>query len=87
MLAALLARVGDVVATEHLVDLVWGDRPPADPEGGVHSQVSRVLRRSLLAANQGERRYRVEILTRPPGYLLSASARPDAQRFATMVEE
>ncbi|MGI8693334.1 MAG: BTAD domain-containing putative transcriptional regulator [Geodermatophilaceae bacterium] len=87
LLAALLARVGDVVATEHLVDLVWGDRPPADPEGGVHSQVSR-LRRSLLAANQGERRYRVEILTRPPGYLLSASAgQIDAQRFATMVEE
>lgn len=87
LLAALLARIGDVVSIEHLVDLVWGDQAPADPEGGLHSQVSR-LRRALLAADRGEPRDRVEILTRPPGYLLSVSAgQIDAQRFDALVED
>jgi predicted ATPase/DNA-binding SARP family transcriptional activator len=81
LLASLLARAGSVVAIDQLVQLVWPDRPPADPEAGLHSQVSR-LRRALTAAGRDGQ---VQILTRPPGYLLSVTAgQIDAQRFDTL---
>ena len=73
VLAALLARAGEVVPVDRLVDLVWSDAPPADPAAAVHSQVSR-LRRI------------VPIVTRPPGYVLSPGPDElDAARFDRLV--
>jgi pimeloyl-ACP methyl ester carboxylesterase/DNA-binding SARP family transcriptional activator len=73
VLAALLARAGEVVPVDRLVDLVWGGAPPADPAAAVHSQVSR-LRRI------------VPIVTRPPGYVLTpAPDELDAARFDRLV--
>ena len=73
VLAALLARAGEVVPVDRLVDLVWNDAPPADPAAAVHSQVSR-LRRI------------VPIVTRPPGYVLSPGPDElDAARFDRLV--
>jgi DNA-binding SARP family transcriptional activator/pimeloyl-ACP methyl ester carboxylesterase len=73
VLAALLARAGEVVPVDRLVDLVWGGAPPADPAAAVHSQVSR-LRRI------------VPIVTRPPGYVLAPEPDElDAGRFDRLV--
>jgi DNA-binding SARP family transcriptional activator len=72
LLAALLARSGEVVSADRLADLLWGDAPPADPVSALHSLVSR-LRRTLGP----------EVLaTRPPGYVLRPDkAEIDAVRF------
>ncbi|GAA5081654.1 hypothetical protein GCM10023259_090070 [Thermocatellispora tengchongensis] len=78
VLAALLARAGEVVSFDRLVDLVWGERPPANPHAALHSQVSR-LRRAL--GYDG-------LVTRPPGYLLQAGpGEVDALRFDALVAE
>ncbi|MCW6007169.1 winged helix-turn-helix domain-containing protein [Micromonospora sp. CPCC 205371] len=76
LLSSLLARAGAVVAADELVDLVWGERPPADPAAALQSQVSR-LRRALPGAR---------IRTRPPGYVLEAGPDElDALRFDRLV--
>ena len=44
-LLALLASVrGRAVATDHLVEVLWADRPPADPAANVATIVSRLRR-------------------------------------------
>lgn len=47
VLAALLLAEG-AVTVDHLVDMAWGPRPPADPKAAVETAVSR-LRRALPA--------------------------------------
>jgi DNA-binding SARP family transcriptional activator/pimeloyl-ACP methyl ester carboxylesterase len=76
LLASLLARHGTVVSVDRLVDLLWGDDPPADAVGALQSQVSR-LRRALPYA---------DLRTRPPGYQLTVAADDvDALRFDRLV--
>ncbi len=90
LLASLAARAGTVVGVDQLIDLVWGERPPAGPEASVHSQISR-LRRALTVADAqpGDvptAEPQVEILTRPPGYVLAVRAgRLDSERFDELV--
>ncbi|GHD32630.1 SARP family transcriptional regulator [Nocardiopsis kunsanensis] len=66
VLAALLLEPGRVVSTDHLVDAIWGENPPATARAQVQICVSR-LRKSLAGASSAE-----VIKTRPPGYLLRA---------------
>ena len=66
VLAALLSEPGRVVGTDHLVDAIWGENPPATARAQVQICVSR-LRKSLAGASSAE-----VIETRPPGYLLNA---------------
>jgi DNA-binding SARP family transcriptional activator/tetratricopeptide (TPR) repeat protein len=61
-LAALALQPGEVMSTDRLIHVVWGDAPPATAENTLQSNVS-YLRRVL-----GER---AAILARPPGYVLN----------------
>ena len=63
MLAILLLSANHVVATDRLVDELWGERPPKTAVKTVHVYVSRLRKR--LGADA--------IVTRPPGYALSAA--------------
>ena len=60
VLAVLLLHANDVVATERLVDEVWGDAPPATVAKSIQVYVSR-MRKQL-----GDGR----LVTRAPGYAL-----------------
>ncbi len=82
LLAALAARAGQVVSADRLVDLVWGDDPPANPAAALHSTVFK-LRASLARVTD-----RAVLLTRASGYLLDL--RPgdlDAEVFTVLVDE
>ena len=77
VVAALLLHPNRVVGAEQLVDLVWGEDPPASAAGSLQNHVMR-LRRELAD----------RIVTRAPGYL--ARIEPgelDLDRFRDLVEE
>ena len=65
LLAALAARAGEVVSSDRLISLLWGDELPANPEASLHSTVFK-LRTSLRSACG-----RDVLLTRERGYQLS----------------
>ena len=67
LLAALAARAGEVVSTDRLITLLWGDELPAHPEASLHSTVFK-LRHSLQSTCG-----RDVLLTRERGYQLSLS--------------
>ncbi|HEV2922276.1 MAG TPA: winged helix-turn-helix domain-containing protein, partial [Actinomycetota bacterium] len=48
LLKLLLARRGEVVPADVLVEALWGGRPPADPDANLATLVSRL--RSVLGA-------------------------------------
>ena len=82
LLAALAARANEVVSTDRLVDLLWGDDLPAKPEASLHSAVFK-LRGSLRAAGGRE-----VLLTRDHGYQLALLPGDlDAERFTGLVRE
>ena len=83
LLAVLLVHAGSVVPADRLVDLLWGDRPPADARQALWSCVAR-LRRGL--ADQAGVPVDELLATRPPGYVLAARAdQIDAAQFAHLV--
>jgi DNA-binding SARP family transcriptional activator len=45
VLAVLVARVGRVAPADVLIEAVWGDDPPADPNGALQTLVSRLRAR------------------------------------------
>lgn len=56
VLAALLARAGEVVAAATLIDAVWGDEPPPSARNTLRSQISRlrhVVGERLVAGPDG----------------------------------
>jgi DNA-binding SARP family transcriptional activator/Tfp pilus assembly protein PilF len=65
VLAALALRPGEVVSTDLLIDVVWGDGAPAAAATTLQSHVSRLRR--LLGGPTA-------ILARPPGYVLNIGA-------------
>jgi DNA-binding SARP family transcriptional activator len=72
VLALLLLHANEVVSTDHLIDELWGDAPPARASKTIQVYVSR-LRKEL-----GEGR----LITRPPGYqLLVQAGELDLARF------
>lgn len=77
LLAILILNVQRPVATERLVDLIWGEQPPRTAVHSVQLYVS-ALRRSLGAD---------AIVTTPPGYRLDIDpADIDATDFHRLVE-
>ena len=75
VVAALLLHPHRTVSSEQLIDLVWGDDPPAAALGSLQNHVLR-LRRKV-----GGR-----LVTRPPGYLLRVErGELDLERFRTLV--
>ncbi|MFD7712782.1 BTAD domain-containing putative transcriptional regulator [Streptomyces sp. NPDC059785] len=67
ILAALLLSAGRVVATERLIDAVWGERPPSTARGQIHICISQLRHRLAETAPAGP-----GIETRPHGYVLPA---------------
>jgi DNA-binding SARP family transcriptional activator/Tfp pilus assembly protein PilF len=78
LLAALLLRVGTVVPTDALAQMVWDGAPPAGAETTLRSHVMR-LRRVLGPAAGGR------VVTRYPGYLVEAGEEEvDLLRFRSL---
>jgi DNA-binding SARP family transcriptional activator len=78
LLALLLLNPGRVVATERLIDELWGDSPPATAATALHVYVSG-LRKAL-----GDR----TIVTREPGYVIEVAPEAvDLHRFETLRAE
>jgi DNA-binding SARP family transcriptional activator len=78
LLGALLLRANEIVATEQLVDDLWGETPPASAPKLVQAYVSQ-LRRALGTEI---------VITRAPGYV--ATIEPDeldAVRFSRLVAD
>ena len=76
LLGLLLMRAGEVVATERLVDQLWGERPPKTATTSLQNHVSQL--RKLLGAES--------IVTRPPGYVLQINGGSlDLARFEQLV--
>lgn len=65
VLAALALQPGEIVSSDRLVDIVWGDGAPATAATTLQSHVSHL--RGVLGD-------RAAILARPPGYVLTIDA-------------
>lgn len=67
LLATLLARRGQVVSADQLIDLLWSDNPPRRPENALQVLVSRLRSAAREAGSEF-----TDLQTRPPGYVLTA---------------
>ena len=86
ILACLLAHVGRVVPVDDLVEELWGDRPPRNPEKALVSYVSR-LRRALRPGRPSDTDPDL-IFFRGDGYVLKADGHlVDAIRFEQLAGE
>jgi DNA-binding SARP family transcriptional activator len=78
LLALLLTRPNEVVSTDHLVDELWGSRPPKTALNTIQYYVSQL--RKTLGADR--------IVTRPPGYLIRIEPEElDLARFERLSQE
>ncbi|MGH2556982.1 MAG: protein kinase domain-containing protein, partial [Actinomycetota bacterium] len=78
VLAHLLLKANRVVATDRLIEDIWGEEPPEAARGTLHAYVSRL--RKVLGA------FRIE--ARPPGYVFRATPEEvDALGFEATVAE
>ena len=76
LLAVLVVHANEVVSSDRLVDVLWGDDPPASARHSLQTLLSR------LRATLGEGRFE----TCPPGYRLRVlSGEVDALRFEELV--
>jgi DNA-binding SARP family transcriptional activator/tetratricopeptide (TPR) repeat protein len=80
LLAALLLHANRVVATERLIELLWGPQPPKTARADLQGRIS-TLRRVLTPADD-------RLRFRPPGYALSvAPAELDLHEFMRLADE
>lgn len=81
VLAVLLLEPNQLVPLGRLVDLLWGERPPATARRIVQAHVSR-LRTTLSTADRD-----VAMVRRGPGYVLTCDPeRIDAHRFRLLLD-
>jgi predicted ATPase/DNA-binding SARP family transcriptional activator len=86
LLAALVLHAGSWLSVEQLVDLLWGERPPATAATIVHGSVAG-LRRVLEPARERGNPARL-LVTRPTGYALEVHPEQvDALRFERLLAE
>jgi DNA-binding SARP family transcriptional activator len=77
LLALLLLDAGRVVSTDRLIDVLWGEHPPATAATSLQNLVSQL--RKLLGPDV--------LVTKPPGYRLEIQAEQlDLERFRRLVE-
>lgn len=70
------------VLSDRLIDLLWGDRPPARPRAVLHSRISEL--RALLRGASGTTHS--ALVTEHDGYMLRIPARMvDAHRFRELI--
>src|SRR5918996_1535158 len=78
VLALLLLNANRVVASERMIELLWGERPPATAATALHGHISSL--RKALGPDV--------IATRPPGYVLeTAIGELDLERFEWLQAE
>jgi DNA-binding SARP family transcriptional activator len=78
LLALLLLDAGRVVATDRLIDRLWGERPPPTAAASLQNLVSQL--RKLVGADV--------LVTKPPGYAIEVGDdQVDVARFRRLVEE
>src|SRR5829696_1241455 len=83
LLALLLVHANETLGTDHLVDELWGERPPANAAKTVQMQISRL--RKALAGEPGDVAAS-PLMTRERGYELRIDPdRLDSQRFELLV--
>jgi predicted ATPase/DNA-binding SARP family transcriptional activator len=81
LFALLVAEAGRAVSTSRLVDALWGDDPPANPDNALQQRIHHA-RRLLAAAGEGM------LVTVPGGYRLDVPAEAvDAHRFERLATE
>lgn len=86
ILAALLVAAGRVVTAESIVDVVWGEEPPASAAGTLQSYVSRLRR--ALEPGRGRGEGAKVLLWEPPGYRLAVGPDDvDFRRFEALADE
>jgi DNA-binding SARP family transcriptional activator len=71
LIAALASEAGWVISAERLIETLWGDQPPSTARVKLQGHVSN-LRKMLDCAGSGEVGLNWPLITRKPGYLLSA---------------
>ncbi len=82
LLAVLLAHANEIVPTDRLIDLMWGEKAPRTAAHSIQVYISD-LRKRLEPLAGAE-----VIVTRPPGYLLRSDPDAiDAHRFERLVTE
>jgi basic membrane lipoprotein Med (substrate-binding protein (PBP1-ABC) superfamily)/DNA-binding SARP family transcriptional activator len=82
VLAILLSRIGEIVPTERLIELLWGAVPPRTAEHSIQIYISN-LRRAFEPLGGSER-----LVTRQPGYVLDVDPDSvDAWRFERLLKE
>jgi basic membrane lipoprotein Med (substrate-binding protein (PBP1-ABC) superfamily)/DNA-binding SARP family transcriptional activator len=82
VLAVLLLNANEIVSTDRIIDMVWGDDPPRTAEHSVQLYVSD-LRKALANGSTQEM-----IETRLPGYVLNTPPDSvDSLRFERLVRE
>jgi DNA-binding SARP family transcriptional activator len=85
LLAALLVHANKVVTATRLIDLLWGEDPPASAKATLQSYVLQLRR--LLPSPAGSQDGGGVLLTRSPGYLLRVEPeRLDLDRFQGLVD-
>jgi DNA-binding SARP family transcriptional activator len=78
LLALLLIHAGEAVASDRIVDELWGDQPPRTVTTSLQNLVSQL--RKLLGPDV--------LVTRPPGYMLRIDREQvDAGRFERLIAE
>ncbi|HEY6778444.1 MAG TPA: BTAD domain-containing putative transcriptional regulator, partial [Thermoleophilaceae bacterium] len=82
LLALFLVHANETLATDRLIDELWGERPPANAAKTVQMQVSR-LRKALAAGAAGDL-----VMTRERGYELRLDPEQlDSHRFERLIAE
>jgi predicted ATPase/DNA-binding SARP family transcriptional activator len=81
LLTLLVAHAGQVVSSDRLIEAMWGDHLPRDPQHALQAAVSR-LRKALQAVGAPN-----VVVTRSPGYALDIEPEAvDAARFERLIE-
>lgn len=81
LLTLLAVHAGEVVSSDRLIEAMWGDHLPRDPQHALQAAVSR-LRKALQGTGAPDR-----VVTRSPGYVLDIEPEAvDAARFERLVD-
>ncbi|MBT2454257.1 AfsR/SARP family transcriptional regulator [Streptomyces sp. ISL-86] len=88
LLGALVAKAGQVMPAERLVDELWGEHPPANAANALQAHVARLRRLLPVPAPGSGEPHHEWLVTRPMGYVLRLGRTDtDAQRFHRLVTE
>lgn len=88
LLGALVAKAGQVMPADRLVDELWGEHPPANAANALQAHVARLRRLLPVPAPGSGEPHHEWLVTRPMGYVLRLGRTDtDAQRFHRLLTE